>query len=127
MIVLDASAAVNGILGDGAARQALHDSGLHAPHLIDTEILHAVRRRVLANDVTFDGGQDALSAWQRVAVVRYSGWSFMQRAWELRDNVSAYDATYVALAEALGCPLVTADARLSNAAGIRCAITVLPD
>lgn len=75
------------------------------------------------------GGADAWAAlrtWQRLGVTRYPMTGLLDRVWELRDAVSAYDATYVALAESLDCALVTADARLSRAAGPRCAVTVVP-
>jgi predicted nucleic acid-binding protein len=57
---------------------------------------------------------------------RYSGSGLLHRVWELRENLSAYDATYVALAEELACTLLTADGRISRAPGIRCAVTVVP-
>jgi len=59
-------------------------------------------------------------------MTRYAVFSLLDRVWELRENVSAYDASYVALAELLECPLLTADDRLSRAPGVRCAITVVP-
>jgi predicted nucleic acid-binding protein len=68
----------------------------------------------------------ALAVWQRLAVTRYAGADVLSRVWELRQNVSAYDATYVALAESLECALVTADGRLGRAPGVRCVVTVLP-
>lgn len=61
-----------------------------------------------------------------MGIVRYGTHGLLGRVWELRDNLSAYDAGYVALAEALGCTLVTADARVSRAPGVRCSITVVP-
>lgn len=71
-------------------------------------------------------GWRALAVWRRVGVTRYPMLTSLGRIWELRENLSAYDAAYVALAERLGCALITADARLSRAPGIRCAITVVP-
>ena len=61
-----------------------------------------------------------------MAVTRHNVFAMFDRIWELRDNVTAYDAAYVALAEAIECPLVTADTRLSRAPGLRCAVTILP-
>jgi len=61
-----------------------------------------------------------------LAITRHSTFPMLDRVWELRDNLTAYDAAYVALAEAFDCPLVTADARISRAPGLRCSVTVLP-
>jgi predicted nucleic acid-binding protein len=126
VIVVDASAALTALLNDGPARQILGAQGLHAPHLIDSELASALRRQVHMNSVTADDGWQALDAWRRIGVTRYPIFGLLQRIWELRDNVSAYDASYVAVAESLGCALVTADRRLSNAVGLQCPVTVVP-
>jgi len=68
----------------------------------------------------------ALDTWRRLGLTRYPVFGLLERVWGLRDNLSACDATYVALAEHLDCPLLTADARLSRAPGVRCTITVVP-
>lgn len=67
-----------------------------------------------------------LQAWRRLGLTRYGVHPLLDRIWQLRDNLSASDAGYVALAEALDCALVTADGRLSRAAGVRCTLTVVP-
>ena len=126
MIVVDASAALSGLLNDGPARRSLATDQLHAPHLIDSEVASGLRRRVAARQVTADNGWAALDTWRRLGLTRYAGYPLLERVWQLRDNLSAYDAGYVALAESLGCPLVTADVRLSQAPGVRCPITVVP-
>jgi predicted nucleic acid-binding protein len=126
MIVIDASAALTGLLNDGPGRRLLSTDYLHAPHLVDVEIASGLRRRVLAQQVSVEDGWSALDTWRRLAVTRYAVHTLLDRVWDLRDNVSAYDASYVALAESFDCTLVTADARLSNAAGVRCPITVVP-
>ncbi|MGH3675387.1 MAG: type II toxin-antitoxin system VapC family toxin [Mycobacterium sp.] len=126
MIVVDASAALSGLLNNGQARQLLGRERLHAPHLIDSEIASAFRRQVQKSRVTATDGWNALAAWRRIALTRYPVVGLLDRVWELRDNLSAYDASYVALAEKLDCALVTADSRLSNAAQLRCPITVVP-
>lgn len=126
MIVVDASAAVSGLLNAGPARQALSEQQIHAPHLIDTEVANALRRQTANHRVDVDAAWRALDRWRRLALTRYPVVGLLARVWELRQNVSAYDASYVALAEMLGCSLVTADARLSRAATTRCPITVVP-
>jgi len=126
VIVVDASAAVSAVLNAGAARRALSDEQLHAPHLIDAEVASGLRRRVAAGQIGPDAGWTALDAFRRLGITRYPLRSLLDRVWELRENVSAYDATYVALAELLDCELLTADGRLSRAPGIRCPVTVVP-
>lgn len=126
MIVADASAAVSALLNAGPARRALSDEQLHAPHLIDSEIANALRRQVLGQRLAVDAAWSALDHWRRLGVTRYPVVGLLDRVWELRESVSAYDAAYIALAEALNCTLLTADARLSRAPGSRCPITVVP-
>jgi len=126
VIVVDASAAVAGVLNDGAARRTLAVEPLHAPHLVDSEVASALRRRVTAQQLDPASGWNALDAWRRLGLTRYPVFGLLDRVWELRDNLSASDASYVALAERLDCPLLTADARLSRAPGVRCTITVVP-
>lgn len=127
MIVVDASAAVAALLHTGAARTAVAVERLAAPHLIDVEVVSAVRRRAASGDLTAAAGWTAVDTWRRIGITRHAAGALLGRVWELRDNVSAYDATYVALAEALDCALLTADARLSRTPGLRCAVTVVPN
>jgi predicted nucleic acid-binding protein len=126
VIVADASAAIAGLLAAGSARRQLANEQLHVPHLIDSEVASGLRRRVFAGEVAADDGWAALDTWRHLGATRYAVHSLLARVWQLRANVSAYDAGYVALAELLDCALVTADARLSRAPGIRCAVTVVP-
>lgn len=126
MIVVDASAAIAGLLNSGPARRALGAEQLHVPHLIDSEVASGLRRRVIAAQIAVDDGWRALDTWRHLAVTRYAVHTLLARVWQLRDNISAYDAGYVALAELLDCSLVTADARLSRAPGLRCPVTVVP-
>lgn len=126
MIVVDASAALSALLNAGPARRALASEQLHAPHLIDSEVANGLRRRVAAQQMGADVGWTTLDAFRRLGMTRYPTFSLLDRVWELRDNLSAYDAAYVALAELLDCSLLTADARLSRAPGVRCPITVVP-
>lgn len=126
MIVVDASAATTALLNDGPARAHLSSQALCAPHLIDTEIISAMRRLVRTGQLSADQGWTAIDVWQQLAVARYPSERVSARVWELRDNVSPYDATYVAVAEFLDVTLLTADARLASAPGVRCAITLVP-
>jgi predicted nucleic acid-binding protein len=126
VIVIDASAALAALYNNGPARQTLGHEQLHAPHLVDSEVASGLRRRVAAGQVKEADGHAALNVWRRLAVTRYATHSLLDRIWELRHNLSSYDAGYVALAEALDCPLVTADARLAGAPGTRCTITIVP-
>ena len=126
MIVVDASAALSALLNAGPARRALASEQLHAPHLIDSEVASGLRRRVAAQQLGAGAGWTALDTLRRLGMTRYPVFSLLDRVWELGDNLSASDASYVALAELLDCNLLTADARLSRAPGIRCPVTVVP-
>jgi predicted nucleic acid-binding protein len=127
VIVVDASAAVSALLRPGPARTALVDGSLSAPHPIDIEVGSALRRRVLAGHISAASGWTALDTWRRIGITRYPAGALLSRVWTLRDKLSAYDAAYVALAEALDCTLLTADARLSRTPGLRCSVTVVPN
>jgi predicted nucleic acid-binding protein len=125
VIVVDASVAVLGLLADGDARRFLATEQLLAPHLIDAEVVNAIRRQTKSGRVDAEVGRTVIGQWARLAIERITITGLLDRVWALRDNLSAYDASYVAMAEALRCPLVTADGRLGRAPGPRCAITVL--
>jgi len=125
VIVLDASAAVLALLNDGDARRSLAGETVVVPHLVDAEVAHALRAQVRRGRFGTDAAGAALLRWAHLGLRRFAVVGLLPRIWELRDNLSAYDATYVALAEATGCPLVTADARLARAPGPQCAITVV--
>jgi predicted nucleic acid-binding protein len=126
MIVVDASAALSALLNAGPARNALAREQLHAPHLIDSEVASGLRRRVAFQEMDADAGWTALDAWRRLGTTRYPVFSLLDRVWALRDKLSACDASYVALAELLNCPLLTADARLGGVPRVECPITVVP-
>jgi predicted nucleic acid-binding protein len=126
VIVVDASAAVAALLRDGSAREIMAREQLHAPHLIDAEVAQTLRRLVAGQRLAARDGETLMSGWSGLALVRHPIHPLLSRIWQLRDNVSAYDATYVALAETLGCALLTADAGLARASGTTCPITVVP-
>jgi predicted nucleic acid-binding protein len=125
VIVVDASAAVLGLLNDGDARASLARGRLACPHLADSEIVHALRGMVRRGDVDAADADKALATWARLGMERVSIVGLLERLWTLRETLSAYDASYVAVAEALGVPLLTADARLARAPGPTCPITVV--
>lgn len=122
MIVLDASAAVELLLGTSlgaqvAARLQADGGPAHAPHVLDVEVASALRRGVARRVVDETRAAEALEDLGDLAVVRYPHGPLLPRAWELRSRISPYDGVYVALAEQLGAPLVTRDARLGRAGG----------
>ena len=126
MIVVDASAALSALLNAGSAREAVARDQVHVPYLVDSEVANGLRGCVAAQQLSVNAAWTALNAWRRLGMTRYPMFSLLDRVWELRHNLSAYDASYVALAEFLDCYLLTADGRLGRAPGIRCPITVLP-
>jgi predicted nucleic acid-binding protein len=131
VIVLDASVLANALGDDGrdgrTARDEIRSAGqFTAPDLIDVETVAVLRKRWLARAITDERFETAVGDLERTDFERVPTLRLVRRAYELRANVTAYDATYVALAEALDCELVTADRRLSTAPGPRCTIRVLP-
>jgi predicted nucleic acid-binding protein len=126
VIVADASVLVASVLGRVSAQQLLEEQQIQVPTHVDIEVAQALRKHVQLGWLAGDEGWQALEAYRWMAVTRHSTFAFFDRIWELRDNLTAYDAAYVALAEIIECPLVTADARLSRAPGLRCPVTVVP-
>lgn len=98
---------------------------IQAPHLMDIEVLQVLRRYVRTNVMSAGRAQEALEDYSDLPITRYPHSVLLSRIWELRHNLTAYDAAYVALAEALDAPLVTCDRRLAAAAGHRAKISVL--
>lgn len=122
MIVLDASALVELLLHTPAgalvaARIADPAVAVYVPHLADVEVAHVLRRYVAMRELSADDGAAALDVLRDLPLDRHAHDVLLDRVWELRANLSAYDATYVALAEALGAVLVTCDGRLARAPG----------
>jgi predicted nucleic acid-binding protein len=120
MIVLDASAAVEVLLLTPAgltlgARIFGSAENLHAPDLLDIEVVQIVRRYERIGDLSASRGQDVVEDLFDLPIERYSHRPLLPRIWELRRNLTAYDAAYVALAEALDATLITRDARLARA------------
>lgn len=121
MIVLDASALIDLLLrrrtASGTVAAIGAERAIHAPHLVDTEVLHVLRRWVAREWVSLPRAQTALSDLDALPLVHHDHRPLRARVWGLRAVMSAYDATYVSLAEALDATLVTADRRLARAAG----------
>ena len=125
MRVIDAGVVVELVARDLDA-VALGDEELGAPHLIDTEVTHALRGLVRRGELTESQATNALLGFTELTFTRYPADWLRPRMWELRHNLSAYDATYVALAEALDATaLLTTDAHLADAPGLRCPITLV--
>lgn len=129
MIVADASIFVEALLTKGelasTARAHLDSADVHAPHLVDLEVASALRRLAVQGIVSPDRARGALRQLSRALIYRHSHAPFLDRIWELRSSIGAYDAAYVALAERAETKLVTLDRRLAAAHGPRCEIQVL--
>ncbi|MFL6219133.1 MAG: type II toxin-antitoxin system VapC family toxin [Actinomycetes bacterium] len=126
MLVVDTSAVIGALVGRPPDRRLLDrlgvDGDLCAPHLLDIELLHALRRLVIGGQLSEDRAADARDDFADLAVARYEHTLVADRVWELRRGLISYDATFLALAELLDVPLVTCDARLANAPGNRAVI-----
>jgi predicted nucleic acid-binding protein len=130
MIVVDASAVIELLLrsplGERVeARCFGHPAALHAPELLDIEVVQVLRRFEARHEVTTPRAAAALRLLAALPVRRHPHAPLRQRLWALRANLTAYDAAYVALAEGLGATVVTCDARLAGAPGVRAPIEVL--
>lgn len=130
MIVVDASAVVEALLrlpAAAAVEQIMFAprQTLNAPHLLDVEVAQVIRRHVASNEITQQQGRAALADLADLPLRRYAHDVFLERIWELRDNLTAYDAVYVALAESLDAPLLTRDRRLASAAGHRARVALV--
>jgi len=130
LIVVDTSAVLTILLGrpgmPGLADRVRSDGDLHAPHLLDVEFQHALWRLVRTRAISHDRASDAVTDLADMAIARYPHVSLADRMWELRHNISAYDAAFVVLAEILGVPLITCDARLARAPSHHAAVEVFP-
>jgi predicted nucleic acid-binding protein len=130
VIVIDASVLANVVGEDGPAGWAARsriasDTQWSAPDLVDVETVSVLRRRWRAGDLTARRFRSAVVDLLSLPIVRFPTGPLMIRAYELRANVTPYDAAYVALAEGLSCPLVSADARLARAPGVHCHVDIL--
>jgi predicted nucleic acid-binding protein len=130
LIVVGASVLANALADDGAdgrvARLRLTTGDdLAAPDLLDVETVAVLRKRWIAGDLPQRRFSLAIDDLEDLDLARYPALPLMRRAFELRDNLTTYDAVYVALAERLACTLLTADQRLASAPGVACSVEVL--
>ncbi|GIL01059.1 MAG: ribonuclease VapC1 [Alphaproteobacteria bacterium] len=130
MLVLDASVLVELLLRTRAAGQLerrlfLTPSTLHGPHLVDLEVAQTIRRYALAGELDAERGRLALADLADFPMRRHAHELLLERIWQLRNNLTAYDAVYVALAEALDAILLTRDVRIASAAGHRARIELV--
>jgi predicted nucleic acid-binding protein len=130
MYVLDASVLVEILvatpLGVRLAADVLTaDSSLHVPHLLDVEVLQAVRRLTLSGDLDRQRAEIAVDVLADLPLLRHAHVPYLARIWELRASMTAYDASYVALAEGLGAVLLTCDSRLARAHGHHARVELL--
>jgi predicted nucleic acid-binding protein len=129
LIVVDASVLAPALSWDtaeaGALRQRLRGQRVFAPELIDVEVTSYIRRAHRAGVLGLQRTIQALGDLATLPLSRVSHTPLLSRIWDLRDNLTPCDAAYVALAEALDAPLLTGDARLARAPGVRCEIQLL--
>lgn len=130
--VVDASAALELLLNTAVGGRLLKRIGspevtLHAPHLLDLEVAQALRRYVREGSLSPERGRLGLTYLRDLDIARYPHDDLLSRMWELRENLTAYDAAYVALAEALDAILLTCDGRIAGAARHRARVEVLND
>jgi predicted nucleic acid-binding protein len=122
MIVLDASAIIEWLLRTSTGvridqRVFSHPIAIHVPHLLDVEVAQVLRRYVRERTISSQRGEEVIEDLSALAVNRHPHDLLLPRIWQLRGNLTAYDAVYVALAEVLDVPLVTCDRRLASAPG----------
>lgn len=129
VLVIDASALVIALADDGvqgdSARTRLRGEELAAPELIDLEVVSALRRQFTVGAIDARRAELALRDLQDIPITRAPHRDLLARCWELRDNLSVYDAAYVALAEALSATLLTADRALVQAPKLKCSVELL--
>ena len=129
MLVVDASVIAPAIADGGpdgeACRARIKGQSLAAPDLLRVEAVSVIRRQLANGALSATQANNAIDDLMNLPIAVYPTAALLRRAWELRDNATAYEACYVALAEALGCALVTADQRLANAPGARCQFDIV--
>ena len=130
MIVVDASALLELLLATRraeavGARALAAGETLHAPHLLDVEIAQALRRLVQLRELSVARAEHALHDFADFMIERHAHGALLSRMWQLRESVSAYDAAYLALAEALEAPLLTCDGKLARSHGLAAEVQLI--
>jgi predicted nucleic acid-binding protein len=130
VIVVDASALLEVLLNRPSGERIAHRlldprEELHAPHLIDLEVAQALRRYQAAGEMSPQRARQALLTLVQMPLERHPHWPFLDRIWELRRNITAFDAAYVVLAEVLDAPLLTCDRALASAPGHRAVVELI--
>ena len=124
MRVVDAGVVI-AVLAGTADPEGLVDEEVAVPHLVDSEVPNALRKAVVRGALTDVEAGAAMDGFVRLSLTRYPADWLRPRMWALRHNLSAYDATYVALAEVMTAPLLTTDRRLARAPGLLCPVRVV--
>lgn len=132
MIVIDASALIELLLltskGLAVGGRVFRDGEeWHAPHLVDLEVAQVLGRMRVAGEFSRDDADRTLRTFQDLRIIRHPHDFLLPRIWQLRENFSAYDAAYVALAESVGAPVITCDQRMGRAAGPGVVVEVIGD
>jgi predicted nucleic acid-binding protein len=122
VIVLDASAFVDGVIGNQAVRERLADEDVHVPHLLDLEVASALRRLVAAEEIEDARAAAALATLGAADIHRHPHTPLLSAIWVVRDSMTLFDAAYVALAAVLKAPLVTVDRRLASFPDLPCSV-----
>jgi predicted nucleic acid-binding protein len=121
MLVVDTSAVIEVLASSepnaALTRRLVQDDDLQAPHLLDIEFLHTLRRLTFAEKLSQRRADDVRADYRDLAISRYPQFPFSDRIWQLRHNLTPYDAAFVVLAETLAAPLVTCDRRVAAASG----------
>jgi predicted nucleic acid-binding protein len=131
LIVIDASALLEILLQTPRAEQLMQRAldpkeRLHAPQLLDIEVTQVLRRMTQRKELPVIRAEQAFEDLENLVIERHDHQSLLSRIWELGNSVSAYDGVYVALAEALNAPLLTCDAKLASAQGLRISVELVP-
>lgn len=123
MVVVDASAIIEQLLGRPEVLRG--HATVHAPAALDLEVVSAWRRMVLRGALPASSAREAIELYSAMSVTRHEHVLLLPRIWQLRHDITAFDAAYVALAEALGVPLLTADLRLARTASRYCDVVTV--